>query len=60
MAALEHRESPLGRIPVCAWCHRARNDGGDWESLESYLDRQHGVMVTHGICPDCRNMFDEA
>lgn len=60
MESLERRETPLGSIPVCAWCHRARDAGGGWESLEAYLDKQHGVAVTHGICPQCRDLFEQA
>lgn len=40
-------------LPVCAWCDRIRNDGGDWESIETYLMKQTGTTVTHGMCPTC-------
>jgi GAF domain-containing protein len=51
--ALEHVKvlSPL--VPVCAWCHRVRDDGEFWSTIEAYLHRQAGVTTTHGICPSC-------
>lgn len=42
-----------GLIPVCAWCHKIREDSGYWESVESYLSHLGGTSVTHGICPEC-------
>lgn len=54
-----------GLIPVCAWCHKIREDSGYWESVESYLSHLEGTAVTHGICPECaakleRDMDDES
>ncbi len=40
-------------LPLCAWCRKIRNDGGNWEHLESYLERTSHAEFTHGICPDC-------
>lgn len=39
-------------LPVCAWCHKIRSDGGDWKDLEEYL-KATGTQVTHGICDSC-------
>lgn len=40
-------------IPVCAWCHKVRNDKDYWQSLEEHLSDVMDVGFTHGICPDC-------
>jgi hypothetical protein len=38
-------------LPVCAWCQRIRDDAGQWQPVERYVERRRSV--THGICPDC-------
>jgi len=40
-------------IPICASCHKVRDDGDYWQSVESYFTRRLGVDFTHGLCPDC-------
>lgn len=40
-------------LPVCAYCHRIRDDGGAWHRLEAYLEDRAGVLVSHGLCPAC-------
>ena len=40
-------------LPVCAWCHRVREDDGYWQSMERYVASHGGPKTTHGICPDC-------
>lgn len=40
-------------LPVCAYCHRIRDDGGAWHRLEVYLEDRAGVQVSHGLCPAC-------
>ena len=39
-------------LHVCAWCKQIR-DQGSWVTLESYLQKQTGTPLTHGICPSC-------
>lgn len=41
-------------IQVCAWCRKVNIDGEEWVTFEQYLKREHEVLSTHGICPDCR------
>lgn len=40
-------------IPICAWCKRIRDDYGIWERLETYLETNADMMLTHGVCPSC-------
>jgi PAS domain-containing protein len=39
-------------LPVCASCHKVRDETGGWSELSRYL-QQRAVEVSHGICPDC-------
>jgi DNA-binding response OmpR family regulator len=40
-------------LPICSYCSKIRNSTGEWERLESYMHRQTGSQLSHGICPDC-------
>ncbi len=44
-------------IPMCASCKKIRNDAGYWEQVETYMQAISGASVTHGLCPECVNMF---
>lgn len=43
-------------IPICAYCHKVRNDGDYWERVETYIRDRTGSRFSHGVCPDC---FDQ-
>lgn len=40
-----------GLLPICAWCHKVRDDDGYWREITDYLTRRG--QVTHGICRAC-------
>lgn len=42
-----------GLLPVCAWCHRLRDDQGYWSKVDSFLERHTRAEITHSICPEC-------
>ena len=48
-----------GLLPICAYCHKIRNDDGketgkgDWEHLETYISARTEADFSHGICTDC-------
>jgi hypothetical protein len=48
-----------GFIPICAWCHRVRDDAGFWQQIEKYLDARADVTFSHGICPACTTVAQE-
>ncbi len=50
--ALARVRSLEGLLPICAWCHRIRDDAGSWLPLEAYL-QEAGASVTHSICQSC-------
>jgi hypothetical protein len=42
-----------GLLPICASCHKVRDDGGFWGDVEEYVASRAPVEFTHGICPEC-------
>jgi DNA-binding response OmpR family regulator len=42
-----------GLLPICAWCHKIRDDQNYWQTVESYFSAHSQTQFTHGICPDC-------
>ena len=40
-------------LPVCAGCHKIRDDDDYWHSVESYFHNHLDVDFSHGLCPDC-------
>lgn len=58
--ALAGLKTLQGLIPICAWCKSVRDDAGFWNSVETYLEQQAGVEMTHGMCPACYVRQSEA
>ncbi len=52
-AALQNVRTLSALLPVCSWCGRIRNDEGEYERMESYIQRSVGTEFTHGMCPSC-------
>ena len=50
--ALDNVRQLSGMLPLCAWCHKVRDDEGYWQRLEEYL-AEHRISVTHGMCENC-------
>jgi hypothetical protein len=50
-----HKEIKIlkGILPICASCKMIRDDKGNWNRIEDYLDEHSEAMLTHGICPNC-------
>ena len=42
-----------GILPVCARCHKIRDDDGSWRQIESYIRDHSEADFSHAICPDC-------
>ena len=42
-----------GLLPTCAWCHKIRDENGEWEQMESYISRHTDAEFNHGLCPVC-------
>lgn len=52
-AALTELNVLQGMIPICAWCHKIRDDDGDWHKIEAYMEANSAATFSHGICPSC-------
>lgn len=50
--AMESVRQLSAMLPLCAWCHKVRDDAGYWTRIEEYL-YQHQITVTHALCDDC-------
>ena len=46
-----------GLLPICSCCKMVRNDGGDWESIETYVTHHSEAEFTHGLCPACLQRY---
>jgi DNA-binding response OmpR family regulator len=51
--AWERIERLQGVLPICMHCHKIRDEEGQWQRLERYIDGHSDAQLSHGICPDC-------
>jgi hypothetical protein len=42
-----------GLLPICSYCKKIRDDEGDWQVLEKYIQDRTAARFTHGICETC-------
>ncbi len=42
-----------GLLPICAYCKKIKDDGNQWQHMESYISRRTEANFSHGICPEC-------
>ncbi len=52
-AALREVRELTGLLPICAWCHKVREDDGYWTKVDAFLQSHTRAEITHSICPDC-------
>ena len=52
--ALAKVKTLSGLLPICAACHKIRDQQGSWHGLELYIRNHTEADFTHGICPECR------
>jgi len=55
--ALDKIQTLEGLLPICAYCHKVRNDGNYWEQVETYMQERTKMRFSHGVCPDCFEQF---
>lgn len=51
--ALDQVKTLTGLLPICANCKQIRDDDGDWQQVESYIQSRSSANFTHSICPTC-------
>lgn len=56
-AALEQVHRLHGLLPICASCKKIRDDKGYWNELEQYISTNSDVQFSHGLCPDCKDIY---
>jgi hypothetical protein len=44
-------------LPLCSQCKKYRTGDGQWLPIEQYLIDSNGQRVTHGICPQCAELY---
>ncbi len=52
-SALGEVKTLEGLIPICAKCHKIRDDQGFWERIEKYIQDRTEAHFSHSLCPDC-------
>lgn len=52
-SALANVKKLSGLLPICAGCKKIRDDHGQWQRLEQYLEQKSEAQFSHGICPEC-------
>jgi integral membrane sensor domain MASE1 len=56
--ALAEIRTLRGMIPICAWCHKVRDDAGFWQQIDTYIHEHTHATFSHSICPDCTTQMD--
>ena len=58
--ALNEVKALRGLLPICSGCKKIRDDHGDWNQIEAYIQERSEAQFTHGMCPDCaKDYFPE-
>lgn len=55
--ALKRVKQLQGLLPICSYCKKIRNDRNYWEQVDSYLASHSEVQFSHGVCPDCYEVY---
>ncbi len=42
-----------GILPMCAYCHRVRDDANYWQAVDEYIRSHTTAEIRHGVCPEC-------
>ncbi|MGW8195310.1 MAG: hypothetical protein ACWGOX_13710 [Desulforhopalus sp.] len=53
--ALQEVKTLKGIIPICSYCKKIRDNKGEWNHLETYINSHSEAELSHGLCPDCYN-----
>ena len=40
-------------LPICCFCHRIRDDKGNWHERSEFQEDYQLVLFTHTFCPEC-------
>jgi hypothetical protein len=42
-----------GLLPICGFCKRIRDEGGQWKPFEWYISEHSEARFSHTFCPEC-------
>ncbi|MBA3948484.1 MAG: hypothetical protein H0X44_00890 [Acidobacteria bacterium] len=42
-----------GLLPICSYCKKIRDEGGEWQMLEKFIQERTAATFTHGVCETC-------
>ena len=48
-----------GLLPICSYCKKIRDGGGNWQPVEKYIADRSEATFTHGICEACLHEQEE-
>jgi len=51
--ALDNVRTLRGLLPICSFCNKIRDDEGQWNRVDVYIQRNSEANLSHGVCPDC-------
>jgi PAS domain S-box-containing protein len=54
---LKDGKIPDGFLPICASCHKIRDEQDIWHPVTDYLSKHTNLEFSHGMCPDCIKEF---
>ncbi|HYE30695.1 MAG TPA: response regulator [Methylomirabilota bacterium] len=58
--ALSSTRNLSGLLPICSSCKKIRDEEGDWNQLEVYIQKHSEAQFTHSFCPECaRSLYPE-
>ena len=46
-----------GVLPICASCKKIQSEDGNWQQIEVYIRDRAQVEFSHGICPECSQLW---
>jgi PAS domain S-box-containing protein len=55
--AVDQVKTLHGLIPICAHCHRIRDDEDAWQMMEVYIQEHSDAQFSHGLCPECAEAY---
>ncbi len=51
--ALAEVRTLRGILPLCSYCKKIKDDKGNWEQVDVYINKNSQADISHGICPEC-------
>lgn len=55
--ALTEVKKLSGLLPICSQCKKIRDDKGDWNSIDTYIQEHSEATFSHGMCSECSDEF---